>query len=331
MAISGSIQSGFLDQIKQRIPPNVSMADDLADVLNLSRDSVYRRIRGETILSLDEIGVLCRHYSVSLDALLSQTADTVGFRYQVVSYSDFTFEHWLRSIESNLQLIISFPEKDKELVFYAKDVPVFYYFNFPQLAAFKMFFWMKTVLGYPQYQAEKFSMALVPDEYLAIGTRIWEQYAKIPSTELWSDENVLVTLKQIEYFHECGYFSSPEEALKIIDDFAALVRKISEWATKGTKDGKTGDLRLYKNEILIAENTILFKMGMKRVIFLTHNIIDILTTSHEVLCKRTEQFLNTLLNKAIPISITGEKERFKFFSQMEEKIQSVRLRIKASG
>ncbi|MDH4296849.1 MAG: hypothetical protein OEV74_11250, partial [Cyclobacteriaceae bacterium] len=59
MTIPNSIQSAFLEQIRKRLRPNVSFADALADALSISRDSAYRRIRGETVLSLDEVKILC--------------------------------------------------------------------------------------------------------------------------------------------------------------------------------------------------------------------------------------------------------------------------------
>jgi hypothetical protein len=324
--LPGSIQTSFLEQIKQRISANLSLADELAEVLSLSRDSAYRRIRGETVLSLDEVKTLCNHYGISLDALLSPTSEMISFRYQAVDHATFTFEHWLNGMLEKLEMIAAYPEKEKEIVYYAKDMPPFYYFTMPELSAFKMFFWMKSALNYPEFQKAKFSSAIIPKEYLATGRRIWSKYSQLFSTELWSDEALNVTLKQIEYYLDCGYFINPKDPVVLLDQFAELVENARKWATAGFKDER-GKLNLYKNEILIAENTILFKMGVKRVVFLTHNIGDVLITSNEVFCRTTEQFINNLLNKAILISITGEKERSKFFNQLDEKIRNLKQRI----
>ena len=65
--ILDSIQSAFLAQIRNRLPENTSFADELADFLNVSRDSAYRRIRGETVLSLDEVKKLYDQYGVWRD------------------------------------------------------------------------------------------------------------------------------------------------------------------------------------------------------------------------------------------------------------------------
>ncbi len=65
-----NIQSVFLGQIRNRLPESTSFADELAELLNVSRDSAYRRIRGETVLSLDEVKKLYDQYGVSLDVFV---------------------------------------------------------------------------------------------------------------------------------------------------------------------------------------------------------------------------------------------------------------------
>src|SRR6187549_3138988 len=98
MASSDSIQSAFLEEVKRRLPPNLSFVDEIAEILKISRDSAYRRIRGETVLSLDEAKVLCNQYGVSLDVLLGTSSEIVSFRLQVINNKPETFERWLRSI-----------------------------------------------------------------------------------------------------------------------------------------------------------------------------------------------------------------------------------------
>jgi hypothetical protein len=56
--------------------------------------------------------------------------------------------------------------------------------------------------------------------------------------------------------------------------------------------------------------------------------MNILTTTHEVFCKQTEDYLVNLTTKSILISTTGEKDRNKFFNLMEEKIHHLKSRLK---
>lgn len=45
------------------------MVDVVAELLNMSLDAVYRRIRGEVELSVTELSILCSRFNVSFDEL----------------------------------------------------------------------------------------------------------------------------------------------------------------------------------------------------------------------------------------------------------------------
>ena len=74
----GEIQNLFFESIRQRLPGHISLADELAEVLGISNDSAYRRLRGDKKLSVEEMRVLSRKYLVSIDSLFGQSnADVI--------------------------------------------------------------------------------------------------------------------------------------------------------------------------------------------------------------------------------------------------------------
>jgi hypothetical protein len=323
--MSDSIQSVFLEKIKKSLPPHIAFVDDLAEILSISRDSAYRRIRGDTVLSLDEVSLLCKHFKLSLDEIISPSSEIVSFHNRFVNDHDFSFDEWMKSIDADLDQLIRVPER--EMIISAKDVPIFYYFSTPELSAFKMFFWMKSILRYPIYSAENFKPELVPKELLALGKRIHAKFTSLGRTELWSEDTIHASLRQIEFYYECGFFNSPLQGQKLCDEMLDVNNEIRDYAAVGRfGDGQEG-FQLYKNEILIADNTFLFKMGEKYAVFINHNTLNVLSTTQDSFGKQTENYLRNLLNKATKISGTGEKERLKFFNTIEDKIKYLRKRI----
>ena len=145
-----SVQSLFFEQIRKLLPPHVSFVDELAELLDISRDSAYRRMRGETVLSLDEVKKLSVRFKISVDSIISPSAEGAFFHYRAINKSDFTFKEWLKNIEENLSILANIPKA--ELWYFAKDTPAFYYFNSPLLSAFKMYFWMSSVLRHDGYR-----------------------------------------------------------------------------------------------------------------------------------------------------------------------------------
>ena len=45
----------MFQRVQESIPPHCSLVDELSELLKISNDSVYRRLRNETILSIDEV------------------------------------------------------------------------------------------------------------------------------------------------------------------------------------------------------------------------------------------------------------------------------------
>ena len=324
------IQSAFLEQVRKSFPPNLSFVDELAELLNISRDSAYRRMRGDTVLSLEEVKKLCDHFKISLDSFLSPSSEVVTFQLRAMNVNEFSFDKWLGSILANLEMVAGFEEK--EIIYNAKDLPIFHYFQFPRLSAFKMYFWMKSFSRNVKFSAGKYSPDLVDKKLIAVGEKIWEKYATIPGTELLSVEIMNVTLRHIEFAHECGMFEDTQEALRLCDDCSLLIDRLKAQAEVGRKSSSDGEnaggkFDLYYNEVLIGDNTILFKMGDKRVTFLTANNFDILTTAQESFCNLTESHINNLINKSTLISNTAARERSKFFNKVEQRIKEVRAGI----
>ena len=322
---SNSIQSVFLEKVKKTLPPHIAFADDLAEILSISRDSAYRRIRGDTVLSLDEVSAICQHFKLSLDEIIAPSSEIVSFQNRFVTESGFTFEMWLKSLEGNLTALGGIPKR--EMVISAKDVPIFYYFKAPELCAFKMFFWMKSILRYRRYHNVNFSPDLVPKELLALGKRIHEKFTSIGRTELWSDDTIHASLRQIEFYYECGFFNSPAQARNLCDELLKTMAEIRECAVSGRTFNGDEHFDLFKNDILIADNTFLFRLGNKHAVFINHNTLNVLSTTQESFCMQTDNYLQNLLNKATKISGTGEKERLKFFNMIDEKIQNLKKRI----
>src|SRR5687767_9358833 len=102
------LQDYLFQYIKEALPPSRSLVDTVAEVLHVSQDSAYRRIRGETLLVLEEARTLCQEYNISLDQLLNRSANSVVFQSmeQATSVTDFTT--YLRGILHELKELNSF-------------------------------------------------------------------------------------------------------------------------------------------------------------------------------------------------------------------------------
>jgi len=321
---TANVQSVFLEQIKNRLPASVSFSDELAELLSISRDSAYRRIRGETVLSLDEVKKLYDRFGVSIDSILSGSSRMVTFHRRVVSHADYPVEQWLSSLLKNLTYLGSF--KNHELIFSAKDVPVFHYFRLRHLSSFKLFFWMKTLLGDPKFASKKFGPSAVPNEMTGLAERVGLKYSSLNSVEIWNEDVFYDTLKQIEFYHECGFFENADDPKILCDELDELLNHIKAEAVLGEKE-EGGKFTMFDNEILIADNTVFARMGDKRSVYVNQNALNLLLTFQEPFCQQTEEYLRNLMKQSTQISITGERERNRFFKNMTDRINAVKEKL----
>ena len=69
-----SVQEVFIQKLKESLPPSIGIAEELSELLGVSIDSAYRRIRGETDLSISEVHLITKKYGISLDGVFSKLA-----------------------------------------------------------------------------------------------------------------------------------------------------------------------------------------------------------------------------------------------------------------
>ena len=324
---NNSIQVTFLELIKNKIDANTNLVDDLAEKLNVSRDSAYRRLRGETPLTFDEIGILGNAYEISIDQLLNIDSTQVTFYNRNISNEDLDFTEYNKSVLTNLTTLNQF--KLKELIFTSRDLPPFHYYQFPELTKFKMFFWQKSIVNNPEFRKQKYVGDLISKELMGITTSIWEKYMIIPSKEIWSDETINKTLWQLDYYFEAG-FVKKNIAIKILEEFREMVLHIKAEAAQGKKyfykrpdTGIENSFELYYNEISSNENTIFFIMDDVKVVYITYNALNTLHTTDKEFCEKIYKHVTNVVQKGTLISSTSEKLRNKIFGKMENRIKNL--------
>ena len=320
--------------LKERIPNGFSMVDEVSDLLSVSTDSAYRRIRGQTVLSLEETRKICDKYSISIDSLLGSKPNSVTFRYRAIKPGTFDFRQYLEKILTDITLIKKFDQK--KIIYTAKDIPLFYHFEFMELAAFKIFFWLKTFMQFPEYAEKKFSIENPDNELMSLGQEILETYVGIPSIEIWNDESIFSALRQIEFYHDSGLFNEADIGMILCDRLLDLVHHIKNQADQGKKILRSREVadtdnnyQLYYNELTLVDNTILIETDGRRLVYMTHNLLNNLITANEGFCDETSSIMSNMMNKSNLISSASAKLRNVFFLRMEEKI--IQLRTKVSN
>ena len=323
------LQQQLFSFLKDNLPPHLSLVDELGDLLGVGSDSVYRRIRGEKPVTLIELKKICEHFHLSLDQLLQLKNDSVVFRAPDLGKEHFPFADVLKSILQQLKHFNSF--KTKQLLYLCKDMPIWQFFLYPELAAFKTFVWAKSIHNEPLYAGKLFSLEeMMVEDYFKTGQKIIHEYNQIPSIELWNEESINSTLNQIKFYKDSGGFKQAKDVDVILDSFELTIKHLSMQAEKGVKfmPGEAdiqhkAPVQLYVNEIVIGSNTILVELDNTKLSIIPYNVFSYILTKDARFNESMFNGFNTLKNRSTLISVTGEKERNRFFTFQLEKVKSL--------
>ncbi len=188
------IQEYLFQRIKEASPPGRPLVETIAEVLHISHDSAYRRIRGETLLVLEEARILCQQYAISLDQLLALKGNSVVFESVEMDHQTNDFKSYLTGILQRLKQLYTFDKKS--IIYLTKDLPVFYQFCYKPVFAFRYFSWMKALCRHQGFHPPKFLPDCLPPDIEALGVEIISIYSKIPSVEIWNRESINNILQQ---------------------------------------------------------------------------------------------------------------------------------------
>jgi hypothetical protein len=331
--LSLPIYEYLFQRIREKLPIEASLSDVVAELLHVSHDSAYRRIRGETPLVLEEAKTLCDAFNLSLDSLFKTKEHSVLFSYVRLNNSDYGFDYYLQGILNSIETISSI--EGAEIMYLTKDIAFFHYFGNRTLFAFRYFFWMKSIMQHPDFASRKFSLDYLTSALEKKGNRILQLYNKIPSSEIWNTECINSIITQIEYYRDAGYFNSESDSEMIYEALGELIMHLKIQAEYGCKfmpgenpSVKKNNFEFYYNRMVLGDNTIIAGADGKKTLYLNYDVLDYLVTQDEVFCNDVYQKLSVLMKKATLISNASEKQRNIFFNLLLRKIPKHKNMVK---
>ena len=115
----------------------------------------------------------------------------------------------------------------------------------------------------------------------------------------------------------------------VADSCDAMLQHLQRQAEKGVKflpgageAGYKADLKLYINEIILGNNSIMVELDGQRISFINYIVLKYISTTDKLFTGKTFDNFNNLVSRSVMISGTGEKERVKFFKTLRERVQA---------
>ena len=330
-----SDQRLFLERIAESLPSNRSLVNELSDLLNISSDSAYRRMRCETELSFSEIAKLCGHFNLSFDSFLEHDISQVQFTFQEYAQSLDSFISYFQGLCDEVGQIRYSNAENKQLTFIGPGIPVLHFFQSEFLGAFKAFYWIKSMeLNHPSYDI--FNPEIMDERILSVGKTIYEHYSHVPSTEVWTDSSVLGAIHQIRFCWDTGLFLSKESAIKVCEELFDMVNLVKKQAQAGTKhlpneNGSTSvPFQLYYSELEDENTCVHVQLGTLQSVYLGHLNHRFIKTTNQSYCDTTRVWAEKLMKRSSLISQSAASTSYQFFKRGIEKLEMLASHIQST-
>ena len=101
-----------------------------------------------------------------------------------------------------------------------------------------------------------------------------------------------------------------------------LIKSIAQKA-----ENESGKFEIYAHDILILNNSILFKNEEKSSLFIPFNMFGYISTDDKNTCDDAFNFFQHQIKNSTSLSFSGQRDRKKFFNEMLEKIEELQKKI----
>jgi len=332
MKKSDKLQQLFLTQISEKAGSDRQLVEILKSDIGLSKSASYRRMNGESSLSFWEIVALSKRFNVSLDQFSDNGANVFTARFPFMNHPVEDFKDYLQPIQNNLSKALELA--DVRISFISREIPLFHYFNFKELTAFKAYLWGRMMWDFPQFQEKQFSL----DEVKGISKickSIVKLYYKTPGIEIWGNNNLEITFNQIYYYLDNGMFKKPDEALVLCKQLSKLMEHLFKMTYHGKKFnyGRSAtkaniDFSLFQSQLAPSSNFIIVDANEISEAYVNIDNLHTIRTNHPQFIQFMSNWKNTLRKHSEEITIKSEKSRVRFFNDAEKRLKKFEAQLK---
>lgn len=308
----------------------------LGSALGLSTSTLYKKSRGETSLSADELIIIANEYGLSLDNILRLQNGGTFVQAPALNSPVSSIYDYLTRLAGELA---GAPQNPDSCVLYASsEIPVFHYFHSASITAFKLAVWAKSVWDlYSDTSLELIIQEILEDDtFMALRSQLVLGYSHLPSKELWPATVLDNTLNQLQYYTWSGEIKDRQLIDLITEELILLVEHFEQMAILGQKfvmnthlKGRPNSFSLYHNEIYHTNNTIILDQKDAGHVFLTHDSPNYIRSQDPAFFQHTKSWFLRMTGRSTQISVDNARHRRRFFAALKNKAQTMQTNILA--
>lgn len=325
-----SYQREFFTQLSDRFGKKGEMIQAMEEHLHVGQDAVYRRIRGETPLTADEMISLARRFNISLDR---QQKKHIPRMYYPMGASEVTSEmDYFDTMLERCELLVNLP--DVKVDYATPELPFFYEFAMPTLLAYRTYVYGLTTWDFDKWKGTKFSPGLIDPRVKPTADRILNIIYRFPGRELWSAGILDVTLRRIKHGVEVGYLDDPAMIDTIFKELEAIIQHMEAMTAAGKRfavDGNFNDdspgFQVFHNEMTNTNSIILVSSSVESAVYTAFINPNYLISTDKRVVSQTKTWFDNLASSSNSLNANSSKYTITFFNRLRKKVTDTKLQI----
>ncbi len=318
-----SINERIVRAIKQSLSENDTISNVLMDLLSLSKESVYRRLRNEIPFTLDELVKITNRFGISIDDIIDSGSITTKWAtlnvdkfYQPENY----MKQYQSRLSEHLKLFLEMQSAKKASIRCAYNiVPYIFLLSYRKLTLFWHYRWNFLMKGAnPNFL---FSNMIVPDEIIELEEQTIKEVRKIPTTFIF-DKNVIANIVNDIHYFIAQQLISQSEQQQLKQELLDLIAEIELVTETGCfKNG--ADTTIYLSKTSIESCYHYMECDNRNFSFQRIFYIERLELNNAKFCKMQKEWIDLLKRLSILLTQSGDKQRFDFFDTQRKLVKTL--------
>ncbi|MDR2627858.1 MAG: hypothetical protein LBC40_07480 [Dysgonamonadaceae bacterium] len=291
------------------------------DLLEISRESAYRRLRGDVPFSIEEISKLALELDFSIDELIRESKDRLVFFGPRTPAKDFShaFQIMLQKTYYYIQRMTQAQEAESLVVI--NHIPPVFTVYFEHLFRFLYYRWLhqnrKSSLNYC------FADVIIPQEITELQKKIKFAARSLSNTYIFDPNIILNLISVVQYYYRRKLLSEKELDL-LVEDILSQISLFEKIAQTGYSDYKTARCDIFLSSISIEGNSNYIRFDQSMSSYYFTDMVNSIIISDEQICTMHKEWIESLKKYSTLITQSGEILQSEYFEQQRANVLAIR-------
>jgi len=303
--------SELLRAISSVLDTESNKMDRIMKITGLSKESSYRRLRGEVPFTFSESCLICKSLNISLDEIAATKNEklTFGLRMDPDDLIEYNFQK-LYEHEDSFNLFL---DTATEVMTTWNVIPYSLLLPYDNLSKFYVFKW--TYQTQKNNKGIKFGDLKLPDNIKNLVKELGNKTFTSADVTYIYDRNIFKSfLSELSHYHLLELISDNDLSI-IKEEFLHLLGRLEDIARRGMDYGENS-ASVYLSDIDFEHNYTYVKGTNFELAYIDNiYLMNTLISSNPKINKMHKYFIESLRKYSTLISISGEKERRLFFDE----------------